>query len=158
MFRLTAILCGAAAAATAGSVAIASAGPSGDAMRHGAMEQAQGALVKVVDSRYGRVIADRTGEAVYLFDRENAARSECYGKCGVAWPPLLTKGKPRAGAGTRQSLLGTTKRRDGKLQVTYAGHPLYHFQGDSPGNILCQAVDEFGGRWLVVKPSGTAVR
>ncbi|HEU0019389.1 MAG TPA: hypothetical protein VFQ14_03770 [Thermoleophilaceae bacterium] len=117
----------------------------------------KGAVVKVVASDYGRVIADHKGEAFYLFDRESAGRSECYGECATAWPPLLTKGRPRAGNGARQELLSTTRRRDGKLQVTYAGHPLYYYKDDSPGNILCQNVDEFGGLWLVVKPSGEPV-
>jgi len=117
----------------------------------------KGTIVKVVDSDYGRVIADRKGEAFYLFDRESTSESECYGNCATAWPPLLTKGKPRAGTGAEQTLLGTTKRRDGKPQVTYAGHPLYYYKDDTPGNILCQNVDEFGGLWLVVKPNGQPV-
>jgi predicted lipoprotein with Yx(FWY)xxD motif len=117
----------------------------------------KGAIVKVVDSDYGRVIADRKGEAFYLFDREGAGKSECYGDCATAWPPLLTKGSPRAGNGAKQKLLGTTRRRDGRVQVTYAGHPLYYYKDDTPGNILCQNVDEFGGLWLVVKPSGEPV-
>jgi predicted lipoprotein with Yx(FWY)xxD motif len=117
----------------------------------------KGAIVKVVASDYGRVIADRKGEAFYLFDRESTARSECYGDCATAWPPMLTDGRPRAGRGAEQKLLGTARRRDGKLQVTYAGHPLYYYKDDSPGNILCQNVDEFGGLWLVVKPDGEPV-
>ena len=69
----------------------------------------------------------------------------------------MTKGRPRAGRGATQSKLGTTRRRDGSRQVTYAGQPLYYYVQDSPGNILCQNVDEFGGLWLVVKPSGEPV-
>ena len=117
----------------------------------------KGALVKVVGSDYGRVIADRTGEAVYLFDKEDAGKSECYGACAVAWPPLLAKGKPRAGDGVKAKWLGTTKRRGGARQVTYRGRPLYYYKDDSPGQILCQNVYEFGGLWLVVKPNGRPV-
>ena len=117
----------------------------------------KGSIVRAVDSQFGRVIADKTGEALYLFDKEKGKRSECYGECAVVWPPLLTKGKPRVGIGARKGLLGTTRRRNGKLQVTYAGRPVYYFQNDSPGNILCHNVDEFGGLWLVFKPSGVAV-
>jgi predicted lipoprotein with Yx(FWY)xxD motif len=116
----------------------------------------KGAVVKVVDSQFGRVIADRKGEALYLFDKEQAKKSECYGECAAAWPPVLTKGKPRAGKGAKAGKLGTTRRRDGKLQVTYAGHPLYYYVDDAPGTILCHDVPEFGGTWLVVKPSGGA--
>jgi predicted lipoprotein with Yx(FWY)xxD motif len=116
-----------------------------------------GATVKVVNSQYGRVIADKRGEAFYLFDRETTKRSRCYGACAVAWPPVLTKGKPRAGRGADADLLGTTRRRNGRLQVTYNGHPLYYYKDDEPGRILCQNVDEFGGLWLVVNRRGQAV-
>ena len=114
-----------------------------------------GPQVKVVSSDYGRVIADRKGEAVYLFDREKRGRSECYGACAEAWPPLLAgAGGPVAADGASQALLGTTRRRNGKLQVTYAGHPLYYYVHDTPGEILCHDVAEFGGLWLVVRPNG----
>lgn len=115
-----------------------------------------GTPVKVVGSEYGRVIADRRGEALYLFGKESRGRSECYGACASAWPPALAKGRPEAVDGARQGLLGTTRRRNGKLQLTYAGHPLYYYVADSPGTILCHDVEEFGGLWLVVKPNGRA--
>jgi predicted lipoprotein with Yx(FWY)xxD motif len=124
---------------------------------NGAMAAKRGATVKVVDSQFGRVIADRRGEAFYLFDKERGKRSRCYGECAVAWPPVLTKGKPRAGKGADSDLLGTTKRRNGKLQVTYNGHPLYYYKDDDPGRILCHNVDEFGGLWLVLNSRGDAV-
>lgn len=114
----------------------------------------QGRLIKVVSSDYGRVIADGRGEAFYLFDKEESRKSECFGECARVWPPVLTSGKPRAGTGVKAGLLGTTRRPSGKLQVTYAGHPLYYYVDDSPGTILCHDVSEFGGLWLVVKPSG----
>ncbi len=117
---------------------------------------AEGTRVKVVSSGYGRVIADGKGEAFYLFDKEDTRQAECYGACARAWPPVLTKGKPQAGNGAKQGLLGTTRRSNGKLQVTYAGQPLYYYVEDSPGNILCHDVEEFGGIWLVVKPNGKA--
>ena len=116
----------------------------------------KGTRVEVVGSDYGRVIADGKGEAFYLFDKEDAGRAECYGACAQAWPPVFTTGKAQAGAGAEQSLLGTTRRRNGKLQVTYAGQPLYYYVDDSPGTILCHDVAEFGGLWLVVKPDGKA--
>jgi predicted lipoprotein with Yx(FWY)xxD motif len=116
-----------------------------------------GRTVKVVDTEYGPVVADEQGEAFYLFDKEESPRPECFGECAVAWPPVLTKGEPRAGNGAEARLLGTTRRPDGKLQVTYAGHPLYYYVDDSPGVILCQNVSEFGGLWLVVTPGGAPV-
>jgi predicted lipoprotein with Yx(FWY)xxD motif len=127
---------------------------SEDAMKAEASMAAKGTRVKVVSSDFGRVIADGKGEAFYLFDKESSEKPRCYGACASVWPPVLTKGKPMAANGVNQSLLGTTKRANGKLQVTYAGHPLYYYVDDSPGTILCHDVEEFGGLWLVVKPSG----
>jgi predicted lipoprotein with Yx(FWY)xxD motif len=115
-----------------------------------------GRLIEVVESDYGPVIADGKGEAFYLFDKEETKRSECFGECAHVWPPVLTKGRPRAGEGAKAKLLGTTRRPNGKLHVTYAGHPLYYYVDDSPGTILCHDVPEFGGLWLVVKPNGAA--
>lgn len=122
-----------------------------------ASKRKRGTKLKVIRSSYGRVVADRRGEALYLFDKEKGKRSRCYGACARAWPPVLTKGRPRAGRGIKQRLLGTTKRRNGKRQVTYAGHPLYYYVDDAPGRILCHDVREFGGLWLVVKPNGRPV-
>jgi predicted lipoprotein with Yx(FWY)xxD motif len=119
----------------------------------------RGVSVKVMNSRYGRMLFDGNGRALYLFTREKTSRSRCYGDCAVAWPPFFTKGKPRARSGVKSSLLGTTKRRDGKTQVTYRGHPLYYYVTDrKAGQVTCQDVDEFGGTWLVVSPSGRAIR
>jgi predicted lipoprotein with Yx(FWY)xxD motif len=74
-----------------------------------------------------------------------------------AWPPVLTNGKPRPGNGVKAKLLGTTKRSNGKLSVTYAGQPLYYYVDDTPGNILCHDVVEFGGLWLILSPGGAPV-
>src|SRR5438270_9276736 len=114
--------------------------------------------VKVVKTRYGRMLVDGRGYALYLFTREGGPSPRCYGRCTSRWPPLVVKAPPAGGSGTRSALLGTTRRRDGRLQATYAGHPLYYYFGDrAPRQVLCQAVDEFGGRWYVVAPSGAAI-
>ena len=121
------------------------------------MKSERGASVRVMSSRYGKVLFDGHSRSLYLFTRERDKRSRCYGACAEAWPPLLTTGSPRALRGANASELGTTRRRDGSLQVTYAGHPLYHYVGDKKaGQILCQGVTEFGGTWWVVNPDGTA--
>ena len=110
-------------------------------------------------SRFGKVLFDGRGFVLYAFTRD-LRRSACYGACAKAWPPYFApRGTLTAGPGVKRSLLGTVKRRNGKRQVTYAGRPLYYYVGDrSPGQILCQNVDEFGGTWLVVRPSGKLVR
>jgi len=115
----------------------------------------RGARIKAVDSQFGTILGDRRGQAVYLFDAEQTSRSECYGDCARAWPPVLTKGRPVAGKGVRRRLLGTTRRRGGRRQVTYDGRPLYYYVDDAPGRVLCHNVLEFGGLWLVVQPDGS---
>lgn len=118
-----------------------------------------GASLTAKSSRYGKVLFDGRGRVLYLFTRDRGARSTCSGACARAWPPFLTKGPPRALPGLDPKLLATTRRGDGALQVTYAKHPLYYYRGDlRPGEIRCQNVDEFGGLWLVVAPSGRAIR
>src|SRR5918911_746682 len=110
-------------------------------------------------SSYGQVLFDGRGFALYAFTHDSRGRSTCTGACAAAWPPYLVKSAAKAGAGARSSLLGTTRRSDGSLQVTYKGQPLYYYVGDKrAGQILCQNVSEFGGLWLVVRPDGTLVR
>lgn len=114
-------------------------------------------IVKAVSSQYGHIVADARGQAFYLFGKEDSGRTECYGACATRWPPVLVKGQPAAGPGAQSRLLGTTRRHGGRLQLTYAGHPIYYYAGDSPGRVLCQAANEFGGLWLVLRPSGKPV-
>ena len=140
-------------------VLAAGCGDAGDASaRPEAAAAKRSATLKVVSSRYGKVVADAKGEALYLFTKDGRGPSQCYGACAAAWPPFLTTDKPRAGKGIAARGLGTTRRSDGKLQVTYKGQPLYYYVADKPGVILCQDVNEYGGDWLVVAPSGRAVR
>ena len=118
----------------------------------------RGKTIKVMNSRYGRMLFDARGRAIYLFTREQGTKSRCYGQCAVAWPPVYTSGKPRARGGVDAGLLGTTTRRGGRRQVTYNGHPLYYYITDTkPGQITCQDIVEFGGTWLVVDPQGDAI-
>jgi predicted lipoprotein with Yx(FWY)xxD motif len=110
-------------------------------------------------SAYGTILFDGRGFVLYVFTRDVRGHSNCTGGCAKAWPPFLVRGRPSAARGATAKLLGTTRRGDGTRQVTYAGRPLYYYVGDrSAGQILCQDVVEYGGRWLVVRPSGRAVR
>jgi predicted lipoprotein with Yx(FWY)xxD motif len=118
---------------------------------------AQGKRIAIVDSQFGRIVGDGRGQAFYVFDKERAGKSECYGACAEAWPPVLTRGRPAAGKGVRDRLLGTVRRRSGKRQVTYRGRPLYYYVDDAPGRVLCHDVREFGGLWLVIRPNGRPV-
>lgn len=119
---------------------------------------AKGRAVGVRDTRYGKILVDGKGLALYLFTADKTGPSKCYGQCAVEWPPLLTKSRPRAVRGARASLLGTVRRRDGRRQVTYKGQPLYYWYGDRrPGDVGCHDVFEFGGTWLVLRANGRPV-
>ena len=119
---------------------------------------AMASSVQVRTSAYGPVLFSGSGRALYLFTADGTRRSTCYGACARAWPPFYAKGPAVARGGARRGLLGTTRRRNGRRQVTYAGRPLYFYAGDPVGQIRCQNVFEFGGTWLVVSPDGSAVR
>ena len=79
------------------------------------------------------------------------------GSCATFWPPLLTTGKPRAGAGVKAKLLGTTTRAGGALQVTYARHPLYTFKLKRAGQTTGEGANDFGPPFYAVSPAGAAV-
>ena len=114
--------------------------------------------MKVRSTRYGKILVNGDGRALYLFTRETTSKPRCYGTCAQAWPPFFTRGKPRAGTGAKGSLVGSVERRGGKRQVTYNGHPVYYYVTDRrPGQVTCQDIDEFGGTWLVVAPDGNAI-
>ncbi len=114
--------------------------------------------LKVASSRYGEILVDGAGRALYLFDLERDTVPHCYAACATAWPPMRPAGSTSVAAELVQSLFGTTLRTDGTRQVTYNRHPLYYYAGDrAPGEIKCQAVFEFGGGWYVVDPRGTKI-
>jgi predicted lipoprotein with Yx(FWY)xxD motif len=106
-------------------------------------------------SGLGTVLVDSGGMTVYEFTEDSGTTSSCYGECEAAWPPVTASGNPTAGEGAMSSALGTTKRKDGTLQVTYKGHPLYTFSGDSaPGEANGQELD---GTWFALDEAGSPV-
>jgi predicted lipoprotein with Yx(FWY)xxD motif len=107
--------------------------------------------------RFGKILVDGRGMPLYVFTADKGRRSVCYGDCARAWPVTFAGGTPRARGGASDALLGTTKRRDGRRQVTYRGRPLYYYVDDRPGLALCHDVREFGGLWLLVRASGKRV-
>jgi len=102
----------------------------------------------------GKVLVAANGRTLYLFTADKGGKSACYGKCASVWPPLIV-GSPTVGSGLKGSLLGTTKRTDGELQVTYGGHPLYLFAKDTKaGDVKGEGIVHFGGSWSVVSATG----
>jgi predicted lipoprotein with Yx(FWY)xxD motif len=120
---------------------------------------ADGTAVKVEQTtELGKVIATVQGRTLYLFRADHGTTSACYDGCAAFWPPLLTSGRPVARAGVKASLLGTTKRKDGKLQVTYKGHPLYTYVQDrKPGQTNGEGVIASGAKWYALAPSGATI-
>ena len=116
------------------------------------------ATVKTGTSSLGRIVVDGHAHTLYLFQKDKGGKSACSGACAQNWPPLLTKGAPKAGPSAKASLLGTTKRADGTTQVTYNKHPLYTVAGDAGkrGATKGQGLTAFGAKWYVVAAKGTA--
>lgn len=115
---------------------------------------ADGTKITLRDSDYGRMLWGPNRQAVYIFDQDEPNEPTCYGECAKAWPPVLTKQKPVAGKRVREKLLGTTRRRNDKKQVTYDGKPLYYYAHEGPGEVLCHDVFLNGGYWWVVGRGG----
>jgi predicted lipoprotein with Yx(FWY)xxD motif len=114
-----------------------------------------GPVVTLGSTDLGRILIDGRGRTLYLYTPDRKATSTCYGQCAAFWPPLLTAKKARGAHGVKSSLLGTTKRKDGKLQVTYAGHPLYLFAQDAaPGDVFGQGLQNI---WYAVSAVGAKV-
>jgi predicted lipoprotein with Yx(FWY)xxD motif len=119
-----------------------------------APEVARGTGIVAHSSQFGPMLFNSKRQAIYIFQKDSRRRSNCYGECARLWPPVYTKGKPRALSGVRPGLLGTARRRDGRLQVTYAGKPLYYYAHEGPGQVRCHNVFLNGGYWWVIGPNG----
>jgi predicted lipoprotein with Yx(FWY)xxD motif len=117
------------------------------------------ATVKLRSTELGKVLVDAKGHTLYLFEKDKGGKSACSGACAKAWPPLLTKGRPKAAGGARGSMLGTTRRSDGTTEVTYNKHPLYAFVGDrnKPGSTKGEGSRAFGAEWYVVGADGRKI-
>jgi predicted lipoprotein with Yx(FWY)xxD motif len=114
--------------------------------------------VKVRSGKLGRYLVDGRGRSLYLFEKDRGGRSDCFGSCASLWPPLTTGGRVARGAGVSAAKLGTVGRRGGGREVTYAGHPLYYYAGDSrAGQTRGEGLDSFGAEWDVVSPSGRGI-
>ena len=121
--------------------------------------QAKGAVISTAKTGLGRIVVKSSnGHTLYLFGKDRNGKSACSGQCASFWPPLITSGKPRVTSGARAALIGTTRRTDGRLQVTYNHHPLYTFAKDTKaGQTNGEGVNAFGGVWDAVSPAGTKI-
>jgi predicted lipoprotein with Yx(FWY)xxD motif len=116
------------------------------------------AVVKVRATSLGKILVASNGKTLYMFAHDTSTQSTCSGSCATYWPPLVTAGKAQAGPGVTATLLGTTHRADGKLQVTYNGHPLYFFANDKKaGETGGEGIKAFGAKWWVLSPAGVKI-
>ncbi len=145
-----------AACASGGSGSAAAPAASGSAAASGGGSGAT--VITTAHSAAGTFLADGSGRAVYLWVADTGDASVCTGACAGAWPPVTASGTVTASGGAKSSDLGTITRSDGTKQVTYDGHPLYYYVGDSgPGSATGQGSDEFGAKWWLVAPTGSDV-
>jgi predicted lipoprotein with Yx(FWY)xxD motif len=166
LFSLAALaVAGALVLAACGGSSTSSSSGSGSTPSYGAAKpstSASSGAASVVGSKtssLGTFLVDGDGRALYLWDADHGSKSTCSGACAQAWPPVTTTATPKASGAVKASLLGTTKRADGSREVTYAGHPLYTFAGDTQaGQTTGQGSNGFGAPWWVVTPAGKALQ
>ena len=126
----------------------------------GTAAQSPAVITVKQNATYGKILAAGSKRlTLYMFASDHGKASSCYGACATVWPPLTTSGKPKADGGALVAKLGTIKRTDGTLQVTYAGHPLYYYTPDTTeANATGQGSTSFGARWWVLAPSGAVIK
>lgn len=125
-----------------------------------AATRASGAQIDLHRSRLGKILVNGRGFTIYVFTADTRNHDNCQAKphCTLSWAPVLTKGRPVAGAGVRQSLLGTTMLGTGEMQVTYHGHPLYTYIGDTQKHeTTYENFPQFGGKWRVINAAGKEI-
>jgi predicted lipoprotein with Yx(FWY)xxD motif len=153
-----ALLAAAACSSSGSSSGSASSGTSPSAAASAASGSASSTMITTKTSSGGSFLTNSAGRAIYLFVADSTGKSTCDGACASAWPPVIAAGQPTAAGGAQATDLGTITRSDGTKQVTYNGHPLYYFSGDTgPGTDKGQGIDGFGAKWWLVAPSGSSI-
>jgi predicted lipoprotein with Yx(FWY)xxD motif len=149
---LAVALLAAAACSSGGSSSSASSSAAGSG------SSTSSTVITTKTSSGGSFLTNGAGRAVYMFMADSTGKSTCDGACAAAWPPVVATGQPTASGSAQTSDLGTITRSDGTKQVTYNGHPLYYFEGDTgPGTDKGQGLNGFGALWYLVTPSGSSI-
>ena len=119
---------------------------------------ASGDAVRTARTGLGQILVDSNGRTLYLFEKDSATSSTCYGACASAWPPATIAGALDAGTGASAAFLGTVRRTDGTIQLSYNGHPLYYYAGDAnAGDTTGQGLLQFGAKWYVLGANGAKI-
>jgi len=154
-----ALLAAAACSSSASSSSSSTPASSGTPAAAGSSSAAaSGTVITTANSSGGDFLTNSSGRAIYLFMADSMNKSACSGACASAWPPVTTTGSPTASGSAQATDLSTITRSDGTKQVTYDGHPLYYFAGDTGGGTdKGQGLDGFGAKWWLVAPSGSSI-
>ena len=153
-----AVVVAACSSGASSSAAAPAASPAGGSSSSAGASSSGGTVITTAKSSAGTVLATSSGRAVYLWVKDTGDMSNCNGACAGAWPPVTTTATATASGSAKASDIGTITRSDGTKQVTYDGHPLYYFSGDSgPGTATGQGSDGFGAKWWLVAPTGSDV-
>jgi predicted lipoprotein with Yx(FWY)xxD motif len=156
--KLAAPLAVALLAAAACSSGSSSSSGSTSSSAAGSASSTSSTVITTKTSSGGSFLTNGEGRAVYLFMADSTGKSTCDGACASAWPPVIATGQPTATGGAQASVLSTITRSDGTKQVTYDGHPLYYFTGDTgPGTDKGQGLNGFGAKWWLVTPAGSSI-
>src|ERR1700691_2686674 len=138
-------------AVTASAVTVASAEP-GIPSAH----SSSAATVQLRHTGLGSILVSSSGRTLYEFTRDHTNKNSCAAikGCSQVWPSLRASGRPTAGSGVKASMLSTSGG-----QVTYAGHPLYLYSGDSgPGRPPSVGAKQLGGACYALNAPGGAVK
>jgi predicted lipoprotein with Yx(FWY)xxD motif len=156
--KLAAPLAVALLAAAACSSGSSSSSGSTSSSAAGSASSTSSTVITTKTSSGGSFLTNGAGRAIYLFMADSSGKSNCDGACAAAWPPVIAAGQPTAAGSAQASDLSTITRSDGTKQVTYNGHPLYYFEGDTgPGTDKGQGLNGFGALWYLVAPSGSSI-
>jgi predicted lipoprotein with Yx(FWY)xxD motif len=157
-FGIAVAACGGSSSSSAAPASGTNASAGGGAGGYGGgggSSSASAVTLKTASSPLGSILVDQDGKTLYLFEADSKNKSNCSGGCLDLWPPIMANGKATAGSGVSAGMIGAAT---GSSQVTYAGHPLYWFSGDTKaGDTNGEGLDDFGGEWYAISPAGTAV-
>jgi predicted lipoprotein with Yx(FWY)xxD motif len=121
-------------------------------------QAAGGSAIGIQSTSLGKTLVDANGRTLYLFKRDPPGVSTLSAAGTAVWPRFVSAGHVKAEGAAQAALIGTTTSPAGVKQVTYAGHPLYYFVGDTkPGSTRGQGLNEFGALWYALGPNGTGI-
>jgi predicted lipoprotein with Yx(FWY)xxD motif len=153
-----ALLAAACGSSASSSSAPASSAPATSSAASPAAAGGAGTTIKTSTGSAGTFLTDGSGRSVYMFAKDSMNQTTCSGACAAAWPPVTDSGKLVASGSAKASDLGSITRSDGTKQVTYNGHALYYFAGDTAaGQTNGQGIDGFGAKWWLLAPSGATI-